>query len=169
MGDGPHDRTGPCSGSGRLLVATLGGDRDAVEANLPNAQNFMELVRHAFIVAVRRRFAGQDIREVTRYIAEALPRRRFDAGGRFALAAEGLVRSALGEERLDEGIEPQDAADLAFAIFADLVQHDDDAMNALIVGAEMRLARYGTVGPPASHSEQRRWAGSREGGDGTKT
>lgn len=132
---------GTVSESGRWLVAMLVSGLRQEELEAPDDGRIRgDVVGAAFNLAARRRFAGPgDIRAISRYVAEALPRCDLPADGRLAREAEAIIRSTFGELELIEDLAPQATIDLGFSLLIDLVYTmglSEEEIAALVRAAE---------------------------------
>jgi hypothetical protein len=161
-------RPGPATPAGQLLRAALLGELDtraATEqfvsqdaiANLdelldptrvaaeltPEVVDSVMVLAHAFGVLVRRRFApGQDARAITRYITQARDRGALGQQPGQARYAEALIRSALGEPGLADGIPADQAGATVSYLLFDLARSMDltaTDIDAVLVEAEQLL------------------------------
>jgi hypothetical protein len=84
-----------------------------------------QMISAAFAIAVSRRFRpGQDVRDITRFVADT--RARYHGGATLsALDMEAMIRAVLGEADLVDGIAPESAFSAQLVILGTLL-HDED-------------------------------------------
>ena len=105
----------------------------------------MRLLRELFIVSVRRSFVGRDTRDVTRYVNDLLAYQSLPTGGEVARQAEALIRGAMGEPELAQGVPDIRRFELICHVIGDLARPPGAAGNelvALVDQAERRVARF---------------------------
>jgi hypothetical protein len=133
--------------TGQLVLTSLRAeDRDPVGSVPASAR----LMREVFAVAVRRCFAGRDPREITPYVRDLLNRRGIPSDGVQARETEAVIRSALGEPDLVDGIPDQRRLGMMILVIGDLARgaaaegagSDTELLEALVAQAETRVARY---------------------------
>lgn len=104
-----------------------------------------QVIAVAFALAVHRRFRpGQDLRDITRFVAET--RSRYQDGKELpALGMEALIRAALGEENLMDEISPEVSLPAQIVILGTLLQDEDFTevqLEKFIQEVEKALAEY---------------------------
>lgn len=132
--------------AGRLLLEALGAEHPARSlSRLGDSPRAVRLLRELFVVAVRRSFVGRDPRDVTRYVADLLTYQSLSADGELARETEAVIRSALGEPELANGIADLRRFELICHVVGDLARPPGvppAELLALIDQAERRVARF---------------------------
>lgn len=100
-------------------------DRLLAEIDRTGWQGSAPVLGAAFALMVHRRFEpGQDVREITAFVAEA--RSRYEDGGKLpALEMEAMIRAALGEADLADNVAPDVAFEVQLAVMTTLLQDAD--------------------------------------------
>ena len=102
----------------RLVEAVLDGDGDGVQLLMDDLsdERAHRVLLGAFIVAVQRLFPGEYTpTQVTAYVADL--RRRLGSGDQLKpMPTEAMIRAALDEPDLRDGVSPQDAVNAYFAV-----------------------------------------------------
>jgi hypothetical protein len=96
-------------------------------------------------VAVRRSFVGREPRDVTRYVRDLLEYQSLPADGEVARETEALVRAAMGEPELAQGVPDLRRFELICYVVGDLVRPPGvprAELLALVDQAEKRVARF---------------------------
>jgi hypothetical protein len=137
--------TTAATAAGRLVLEALGNEHPARSlARLSDSPRALRLLRELFTVAVRRGFVGRDPRDVTRYVNDLLGYQSLPAGGEIAREAEALIREALGEPELAQGVPERRRFELICHVVGDLARPPGlagDDLAALVDQAEKRVAR----------------------------
>lgn len=140
----------PHTYAGTLVLTALRQQRPAYALHrLGDSLRAVALLRHLFTVALRRGFAGRDRREITGYVRDLLTWHRLPARGELARQGEALIRSALGEPELADGIPPARRHELVCYVVGDLVRPpgaDPAVVESLVEQAELRAERYEPAG-----------------------
>jgi hypothetical protein len=144
--------------TGQLVLTSL---RDEDRAPVDDRPASARLMREVFAVAVRRCFAGRDPREITSYVRDLLNRRGLPADGVAARETEAVIRSALGEPELVDGIPDERRLGMMILVVGDLARgaaeegagSDAELLEALVAQAETRVARFD---PPSDGRPWRR-------------
>jgi hypothetical protein len=138
--------TTAATAAGRLVLEALEGEHPARSlSHLSDSPRAMRLLRELFIVAVRRSFVGRDPRDVTRYVNDLLAYQTLPTGGEVARQAETLIRAALGEPELAQGVPDLRRFELICYVIGDLARPPGvagDELVALVDQAEKRVARF---------------------------
>src|SRR4051794_24513708 len=116
----------------------------------------MRLLRELFIVAVRRSFVGRDTRDVTRYVNDLLAYQSLPTGGEVARQAEALIRGAMGEPELAQGVPDIRRFELICHVIGDLARPPGAAGNELVALVDQAERRVAPVGPPRNPTTRRR-------------
>ena len=132
--------------AGRLILEALEGEHPARSlSHLSDSPRAIRLLRELFIVAVRRSFVGREPRDVTRYLSDLLAYQSLPTGGEVARQAEALVRAAIGEPELAQGVSAVRRLELICYVVGDLARPPGVSpaeLLALVDQAEKRVARF---------------------------
>ncbi|MFI5889232.1 hypothetical protein ACIA5D_03840 [Actinoplanes sp. NPDC051513] len=132
--------------AGRLILEAIGEERPARSlSRLSDSPRAVRLLRELFIVAVRRSFVGRDPRDITRYVRDLLEYQSLPAGGELARESEAMIRAAIGEPELANGVPELRRFELICHVVGDLARPPGVAegeLHALVDQAEKRVARF---------------------------
>ncbi|MEU4238031.1 hypothetical protein [Actinoplanes sp. NPDC026619] len=124
----------------------MGEERPARSlCRLNDSPRAVRLLRELFVVAVRRSFVGRDPRDVTRYVRDLLEYQSLPAAGELARETEAMIRGALGEPELSQGMPELRRFELICHVIGDLVRPPGvpaTELLALVDQAEKRVARF---------------------------
>jgi hypothetical protein len=138
--------TKAATAAGRLVLEALEGEHPARSlSRLSDSPRAIRLLRELFIVAVRRSFVGREPRDVTRYVRDLLEYQSLPADGEVARETEALVRAAMGEPELAQGVPDLRRFELICYVVGDLVRPPGvprAELLALVDQAEKRVARF---------------------------
>jgi len=138
--------TGQKGSPGWLVLRALDDAYPAVAlARLGRAPRTVHLLSQLFVVALRRCFAGRDVREITAYVRDLLVWLGLPARGGLARQTEALIRAALGEPVLAGGIGGVRRHQIICAVLGDLARPPGASpavLAALIEQAEQRVDRF---------------------------
>ena len=130
--------------------------RDESRAPVGELPAPVRLLREVFTVAVRRCFADEEPRAITRYVRDLLDQRGLPNGGVEAREIEAVIRTVLGEPELAAGIPDPRRVGIMILVVGDLSRAErpgNDLLEALVAQAEVRVARFD---PPADGRPWRR-------------
>jgi hypothetical protein len=135
-------------------------DEDPVPAlmALRDSPRAERLLTQLFVVALRRCFAGRDVREITRYVRDLLDWRAMPTRRELARQAEALIRAALGEPALAGAVPAARRHEIMCYVVGDLARPPGvppELLESLVKQAEQRVDRYP---PPAGMNGRRRAA-----------
>ncbi|MET0422396.1 MAG: hypothetical protein ABW046_00880 [Actinoplanes sp.] len=114
-------------------------------AQLADSPRAVRLLRELFTVAVRRSFVGRDPRDVTRYVTDLLSHQSLPVTGELARETEAMIRSAIAEPGLVQGIAELRRFELTCYVVGDLARPPgvpEADLLALVDQAERRVARF---------------------------
>jgi hypothetical protein len=119
------------------------------------------IVSSEVIIAILRRLVLRrfrpdgDIREISRYVAQAVARETLDLRPEQARVAEAVIRSLLGEPWIAHGIPSEEAGTVAGCLLVDLVEQlslTENDITDMIVAAEHDPVRDWRPAGPATGS-----------------
>jgi hypothetical protein len=131
---------------GWLILRALEGEQPAAAlARLSRSPGAVRLLGQLFVVALRRCFAGHQVREITGYVHDLLGWHGLPPRGGLARQTEALIRAALGEPMLAGGIGAARRHEIICAVVGDLAR-PPGAGPAVLAGlleqAEQRVDRF---------------------------
>jgi hypothetical protein len=149
---------GQTSFAGRLVLDALQNERPvpALE-RLGDSPRVVRLLGQLFAVALRRCFAGCDVREITAYVRDLLEWLELPARGEFARQTEALIRATLGEPALANEIADARRHEIICWVIGDLAR--PPGASATVLGALLDQAgqRVDRFDPPSAGQRAHRF------------
>jgi hypothetical protein len=132
--------------AGGLVLEALRDERPArALTRLGDSPRVVRLLGQLFAVALRRCFAGCDVREITTYVRDLLEWLELPARGELARQAEALIRAALGEPALANEVADARRHEIICWVIGDLARPPGASatvLAALLDQAEQRVDRF---------------------------